>query len=498
TFTASTGAGMWSSSNPSVATIDATTGQVTPVSIGTTTIHYTSSLGCPSSTALTVETAPTFINQPTSTSACLGQSASFSVTADGPVSYQWYFNGSPLSNGAGISGATSATLNINPVTAANIGTYHAEISNSCDPVASHSVSLLLIDTPQIGNYAVSTCSGSAFSLNPVNGNPDAMTVVPAGTTYSWSAPVVTGGMTGGAAGSGESLVFGTLINTTSQVQTATYTVTPQAAMCPGEPFTVTVSVSPIPSVLNYITQACNGVAFDTAPVHGGGNVIPDDTVYSWSAPVVSGGMTGGAAGSGSSITGTLNNTTSVMQTATYTVTASNSCGNSTFTLTVTVTPQPTVAGTPDTQTGCSGTPISTITISNPNAIPGFVTYTWTRDNLANVTGMPAGGVGETINGTLINDTGVAQVVNFTLMATSEDGCESAPYVVSVTVLPIPIPTATPMSQTVCAGVGTDIIFGTANAIPGVTFSWTRDNPAVGGLPMDGTGDIQTSLLTNST
>src|SRR5690606_38111156 len=44
TFTASTGAGTWSSSNPSVATIDATTGQVTPVSIGTTTIHYTSSL----------------------------------------------------------------------------------------------------------------------------------------------------------------------------------------------------------------------------------------------------------------------------------------------------------------------------------------------------------------------------------------------------------------------------------------------------------------------
>jgi isopentenyl diphosphate isomerase/L-lactate dehydrogenase-like FMN-dependent dehydrogenase len=47
-------------------------------------------------------------------------------------------------------------------------------------------------------------------------------VVPAGTTYSWSAPVVTGGMTGGVAASGQSSITGTLINPTNTPQTATY------------------------------------------------------------------------------------------------------------------------------------------------------------------------------------------------------------------------------------------------------------------------------------
>ena len=86
------------------------------------------------------------------------------------------------------------------------------------------------------------CTGTAFTVSPVDGTNG---IIPAGTTYSWSAPVVTGGMTGGAAGSGSNIT-GTLINVTTAVQTATYTVTPvSSASCSGSSFTVTVTIAPV-------------------------------------------------------------------------------------------------------------------------------------------------------------------------------------------------------------------------------------------------------------
>jgi PKD repeat protein len=71
--------------------------------------------------------------------------------------------------------------------------------------------------------------------------------IPAGTTYSWPDPVVTGGITGGVSGSDEASIFGTLTNNTGFPQTATYTVTPLSGSCLGLPFTVTITVNPLPS-----------------------------------------------------------------------------------------------------------------------------------------------------------------------------------------------------------------------------------------------------------
>jgi len=67
--------------------------------------------------------------------------------------------------------------------------------------------------------------------------------VPSGTTYSWSAPSGTG-FTGGSAGSGASNISGTLVNATTAYHTATYTVTPTAASCTCNPFTVAVTITP--------------------------------------------------------------------------------------------------------------------------------------------------------------------------------------------------------------------------------------------------------------
>jgi hypothetical protein len=110
-------------------------------------------------------------------------------------------------------------------------------------------------TPAITAINVGVSSDFNFVVTPVNGING---VVPPGSVYSWPAPVVTGGMTGGAASSGSSTsITGTLTNLTNSVQTATYTVTPTSGGCTGSTFNITVSVDPTTNFYSYQTGSWN-------------------------------------------------------------------------------------------------------------------------------------------------------------------------------------------------------------------------------------------------
>ena len=198
--------------------------------------------------------------------------------------------------------------------------------------------------PAIGNYTTSICSGSPFSISPVNGSPTSATIVPANTKYSWNAPVVAG-ITGLASGNSLSSVSGTLTNTTNAPINVVYTVTPAySGSCPGNPFTVTVTVNPKPVIPAQAATICSGGTFTVTPANGvptSATIVPSNTSYTWSAPTGT-GFTGGIAGGGNSITGTLTNITTGPVTAIYTVTpssgASGSCPGSNFTVTITINP----------------------------------------------------------------------------------------------------------------------------------------------------------------
>ncbi|MFT3795306.1 PKD-like domain-containing protein [Flavobacterium sp.] len=439
---------------------------------------------------------------------CAGSSVSFSITATGgSLTYQWYIGATPLANGGSISGATTPTLTINPtVPSDSANNYRCVVTNGCVlPANSNNAELVVNERPYIFSYTATTCSGVAFAIAPTNGVPTAATIVPSATTYSWPAPTVTGGMTGGSAESGQHGISQTLINPTNTAQTATYTVTPTSGTsgnCVGTPFTISVTVNPTPFIVNMTRQTCSGVTLTITPVNGGGNIVPAGTTYSWSAPSVTGGMTGGASGTNqASISLNLTNPTNTMQTATYNVTAtSGACTGSTFTIAVNINPKPDVAADLATQTICSGTAISAITMSNPNGVAGTIDYNWTRNNTANVTGMPAAGNGAVITGNLTNTTNVPQTTTFTLTATSDEGCISDVITVSVTVTPIPTVSAAPSTQTVCSGNAIATInFSNPNNVPGTTYSWTRDNVVnLTGIAASGTGTNITGNLTNNT
>ncbi len=81
-----------------------------------------------------------FNAHPSDFSTCAGSTASFSVDVTGAVSWQWQKNGTNLSNGADISGATLATLNISNVAASDEGNY-ACLVTTCASALSNSASL---------------------------------------------------------------------------------------------------------------------------------------------------------------------------------------------------------------------------------------------------------------------------------------------------------------------------------------------------------------------
>ena len=91
--------------------------------------------------------------QPQSTNVVAGSNAYFTVVASGtaPLRYRWSFNGTNLTNGGRIAGATNTTLTISNVVAGNAGGYRVVVSNSVSSVTSVVATLTVLLPPGITN-----------------------------------------------------------------------------------------------------------------------------------------------------------------------------------------------------------------------------------------------------------------------------------------------------------------------------------------------------------
>ncbi|MEY3547101.1 MAG: hypothetical protein RLZZ313_1463, partial [Verrucomicrobiota bacterium] len=102
--------------------------------------------------------APRWVQTPTELTVLTGGVATFSATASGvpEPTYQWSVNGIPL------SGATTATLTVNPVTPVQAGQYSVTASNASGTI-SHSVSLTVLSRPDI---RITEVSSARTTLDP--------------------------------------------------------------------------------------------------------------------------------------------------------------------------------------------------------------------------------------------------------------------------------------------------------------------------------------------
>ena len=128
---------------------------------------------------------------PPNTTFCAGDQINLNVRTNSTAleTYVWKLGG--VVKLTKQSGATnSSDYSATNATVADAGTYTIDITNKCGTVnAAASIPVTVNPTPTVTAQAATICSGAAFSVAPINGSGN---IVPTGTTYSWSAPVIAG------------------------------------------------------------------------------------------------------------------------------------------------------------------------------------------------------------------------------------------------------------------------------------------------------------------
>jgi hypothetical protein len=110
---------------------------------------------------------PMVVNPPAALTTNTGATAVFTVGAAGtaPLSYRWYQNLTPLSNGGNIFGASSPRLTLTGVAATNSGTYSVVVTNQAGSVTSLVATLTVIPALRFTSASLLPGKIPSFTVN---------------------------------------------------------------------------------------------------------------------------------------------------------------------------------------------------------------------------------------------------------------------------------------------------------------------------------------------
>jgi len=324
---------------------------------------------------VTVNPNPTIISTFKDTTVCINEPIpALNIHISGGVgtpNYQWYASKENNYNlGIAISEATKNTF-LPPTSSADTIYYYCQVSGftgGCTSLTSEIVNITIKPKAIISAQNISICTGETFSYIKTDSD-----YIPDGTTFIWSAPIITpaNSITGSKASFTPSTeISQTLTNTSNNLATAKYTVTPISGSCNGQSFEINVEV--IPSIITSVNlknsscyRAHNG---SISPTIIGGKPFSAAApyIFTWTSP---NGFTSDK------------KEISNLQPGEYTLIITDN-GGCPFTEKYTITEPTEITITTDSKTviKCNGDNSGQISITVVGGTPSY-TYNWTKDGL---------------------------------------------------------------------------------------------------------------------
>ena len=281
--------------------------------------------------------APVITGNPPNRTICSGGNTTFSVTATGATSYQWYQNAGSgfvaLTNTAPFSGALTSTLTITGATATINGTqYRCVATNASGSATSNSGTLTVVSITANGVKTDASCNGGSngtINLTPSGG------IAP--YSFNWGGGITTEDRTGLVAG------------------TYTVTVTDNIGCTATNSFVIAQPATAVSGTTVITNISCNGGSNGSINLTPAGGASP--YTFNWGGGITTEDRTGLAAG-----------------TYTVIITDANGC---TATVNATVTqPATAVSGTTVvTNVSCNGGSNGTINLTPAGGASPY-TFNW--------------------------------------------------------------------------------------------------------------------------
>jgi hypothetical protein len=250
--------GVWSSSNPSIATVGAGTGLVSGISAGVVTISYTvAGIGCSGFAAVsdTVNTVPVATPVTGTPYVCLGGTTTLACASFGGV---WSSSNTAV--------ATISSTGVVSGVSTGSATIYYTVANSCGTMID-SVLVAVQVAPVAGTISgpSGVCQGAAITLTDA---------APGGV---WS-----------VTNTRATVAAGVVTGVTAGIDTVKYTVTNACGSAVASK-AVAVSALPYPGIINGYTSVCEGLAITlTETVAGGSWSTSNGAIASVAGGLVSG------------------------------------------------------------------------------------------------------------------------------------------------------------------------------------------------------------------
>jgi gliding motility-associated-like protein/uncharacterized repeat protein (TIGR01451 family) len=438
---------------------------INPATISDTSSFYNVVIGgspndISNNVSLMISTAPVIVTQPVNQTVCSGSSVSFTVAATGSgLTYQWRKGIVNLINGGNISGATTATLTINPASISDTSSYYnVIITGACAPTAtSVNVSLMINSLPivstQPNNQTI--CSGSSASFSVL--------AVGAGLSYQWRNGII-------------NLVNGGNI---SGVNTATLVINPATFSDTSSFYNVVISgtcgpnatslnaslminTSPIISSQPSNQTTCAGSSASFSVTATGTTLT-----YQWRKGIVN--LVNGGNISGANTAILVINPANISDTSSfYNVIIEGSCSPNDTSLNVSlmINTAPVISSQPNNQTVCAESSASFSVAATGTAL----IYQWRKGIINLVNGGNISGVNTAT--LVINPTSISDTSSFYNVVIS-GGCSPGDTSIKVSLMinTSPIFTTQPSNQTVCAGSSASISVAASGTM--LTYQWRK-------------------------